>query len=488
MSRTYNLWTIGCQMNEADSRHLGSQLEALGYTHVKSPKKADLVVLNTCVVRQQAEDKAITRLTFLSQIKQNRPDMVIGLMGCMVGMREEKRLAKEFPFVDVFMPPSDTEPLLNYLEKEGFHDDAELIETREKAIRDAIQDGEHIMPAMQRGNAVIAHVPIVLGCSHACTFCVIPYRRGAERSRPPEEILREIAALTAQGVREIMLLGQIVDRYGCDLEEDYDLADLLLDVAKNEKVLRVRFLTSHPNWMSDRIIDAVASHDKLMPHFEVPIQAGNDKVLEDMKRGHTVAAYYELIDRIRVRVPDACINTDIIVGFPGETHEEFMGTYKLIDELQIDKIHLAKYSERPKTIAARKMPDDVSPEEKESRRATINDLNEQILAKKNLVWLDQEVEVLVESKQKDRWRGRTPHNRLVFFEDDRELTGALVTVKIHSAFAWSLLGDLTEIKVEPLSEAERESIRTAPKKMTSEDFLKLQVPNTRSLNFSASKS
>ena len=450
MGLTYNLWTIGCQMNEADSRHLASQLEALGYSAASTAQEADLVVLNTCVVRQQAEDRAVSRLTFADQLKRHRPDMTIGLMGCMVGMREERRLRERFPFVDVFMPPSDTEPLLDHLAEKGLYDASKWIDTREKAIRDAIQDGEQILPALQRGKSVTAHVPIVLGCSHACTFCIIPYRRGAERSRPRDEILREVSALTHQGVREVMLLGQIVDRYGCDLERDYGLAELLMEVADNENLHRVRFLTSHPNWFSNDIIDAVATHPKLMPHFEIPVQAGSDKVLEDMKRGHKAQAYRELIDRIRKRIPDACINTDIIVGFPGETEAEFMETYELLKELRIDKVHLAKYSERPKTIAARKMPDDVPDDEKERRRLMIDQLVEAILAKKNRVWQDQSIEVLVESRHKGRWRGRSPHNRLVFFDDDRDLQGALVDVRITRTRPYSMQGELEQVKTEPV--------------------------------------
>jgi len=473
MARTYNLWTIGCQMNEADSRHLGSQLEALGYVHTEEAKEADLVVLNTCVVRESAENKAHNRLHKVKVMKRNKPDMTIGLMGCMVGMREQTRLAKKFPWVDVFMPPSDPAPLMEYIQEHELHDLGEVVATQEKAVLNAIQDGEHILPALQRGNRVVAHVPIVLGCSHACTFCIIPYRRGAERSRPQEEILREVAMLARQGVREVMLLGQIVDRYGNDLEEDIDLADLLVNVAGIEQIHRVRFLTSHPNWMSDRIIDAVANHPKLMPHFEVPVQAGNDKVLADMRRGHEVQAYRELIARIRERVPGACINTDIIVGFPGETEAEFQDTYDLLAELRLDKIHLARYSERPKTIAARSMPDDVSKEAKEDRRKRVHALNESILEDINQRWLDQKVEVLFEGQSKGNWRGRTPHNRLVFVQDERDLTGAIATVHISAVSAYSLNGTVREILVDPLPPEQRRALQDPRKRISADELFSL---------------
>ena len=304
MSKGYHIWTIGCQMNEADSRHLGSQLEALGYQEFDKPDDAEIVVLNTCVVRQQAEDKAVGKLTHMKKFKAKNPEMIVGLMGCMVGMRESKRLQKQFPFVDVFMPPSDTRPLMEFLGDNQLDQITKNEETRDKAVHNAVQDEDYILPALQRSKTVIANVPIVLGCSHACTFCIIPYRRGAERSKTREEILREVQKLTEQGVREVMLLGQIVDRYGCDFEHDYDLADLLVDVAGNENLLRVRFLTSHPNWMTDKLIDTVAQHPKLCPHFEVPVQAGNDEVLENMKREYTVEDFRQLGVDVQVATDD----------------------------------------------------------------------------------------------------------------------------------------------------------------------------------------
>lgn len=452
--KKYNIWTIGCQMNEADSRHLGSQLESLGYAMTEEPKEADLVVLNTCVVRQSAEDRAIGRLGYVSSLKKKRPDLKVGLMGCMVGMREAPRLKKEFPFVDVFMPPSDPAPLLSYLQGEDSEDaEAKVEEIRVKNEQNAIQDEEYILPALRRNNTIQANVPIVLGCSHACTFCVIPYRRGPERSRRPGEIIQEVRKLAAQGVREIMLLGQIVDRYGTDFEGDYGLAELLRDVSEVEGILRIRYLTGHPNYMTDHIIEATRDLPKVMPHFELPIQAGNNKVLEDMRRGYTREEFRSLIERVRRICPDNTINTDIIVGFPGETDEEFQDTYDILAELELDKVHLAKYSERPKTIAARKMPDDISEEEKERRRLLIDGLVDEILTKKNKRWMDQEVEVLVESMHKGKWRGRTPHNRLVFFESEQDLAGALVDVKIHYTSPYSMQGELVKVKVPALPKA-----------------------------------
>lgn len=441
MPRTYNIWTIGCQMNEADSRHLSSQLESLGYASQATPEEADLVVLNTCVVRQQAEDKAINKLHRLRKLKEQQPTMTVALMGCMVGMREAPGLQQRFPFVDVFMPPSDTEPLLDYLSAQGLYAADRSFDTREKALRDAIQDEEFALPSGLRGQAITANVPVVLGCSHACSFCVIPYRRGAERSKAPETIIEEVRRLAAQGVREVMLLGQIIDRYGTDLEDGIDLAGLLQRVAAVPELLRVRFLTSHPNWMTDRLIDVVADTPKVCPHIEIPVQAGNDEVLQRMRRGYTVDDYRRVVDRIRARLPGAAVHTDIIVGFCGETDDQFMDTYRLAEEMQWEKIHLAKYSVRPKTLAARKLPDDVSADEKERRRKLLDDRQTEILEAKNRALRGQTVEVLVENRHKGRWRGRTPENKLVFFDDPGEWAGQLVPVKLNHTAAYALNGE-----------------------------------------------
>jgi tRNA-2-methylthio-N6-dimethylallyladenosine synthase len=243
---------MGCQMNAADSRRLAQQLEHVGFSPTPQPEEADLVVLNTCVVKQQAEDRIYGRLGSLKTVKERRPGLTIALMGCMVGVKEAPRLKKAFPFVDVFMPPSDTQPLLDHLQTSELLADVMDAAARERALRDALQDGDLLLPLEERGRSVTAFVPVVLGCSHACSFCIIPYRRGKERSRPVADILAETRNLAAQGVREIMLLGQIVDRYGADLG-DVDLADLLRQIHEIDGLARIRFLTSHPNWVSENL-------------------------------------------------------------------------------------------------------------------------------------------------------------------------------------------------------------------------------------------
>lgn len=443
----YHIWTIGCQMNEADSRCLASQLEALGCTPAIHARDADLIVVNTCVVRQQAEDKIYTRLRHLSDIKRARPETIICLMGCLVGSRPSPGLPDRFPFVDVFLPPSDTAPLLHFLDQKGFRPRNPPPDRADRDLRDAIQDGELPLPSLQRGS-VTAFLPAVLGCSHACTFCVIPYRRGAEHSRPRREILAEARALAAQGVKEVTVLGQIVDRYGLDLEEGTDLPGLLQDLARVDGLLRIRFLTSHPNWFSDKLLDTVAAMDKIMPHIELPFQAGNDEVLARMRRGYTVDDYRRLVGRIRSRIPEAAICTDIIVGFPGETEEQFLDTHRLMAELELDMARIAKYSERPQTLAARTMPDTVSEDEKERRRVLLEEQLAEILDRKHRDLLGRTVRVLAEERGRNgKWKGRTPQNVPIFFEDERPLSGQVVEVNVEWTGPFSLLGRSVEAAV-----------------------------------------
>jgi len=282
----------------------------------------------------------------------------------------------------------------------------------------------------------------VLGCSHACTFCIIPYRRGAEHSRPVDEIIADARSLVSQGVKEITFLGQIVDRYGKDISDGPNLAALLRLASEIEGLGRLRFLTSHPGWMTDELLDAVAGLPKVMPHIEVPVQAGDDEVLQAMKRGYTAEDYRRLVDKIRARLgdrsPGVSIATDVIVGFPGESEEQFQRTYDLLAELKLDVAHLARYSPRPGTVAERRMTDNVPEEEKMRRFRLLEDLQEAIAAEINARYLGQTVKVLFEEKVKDRWKGRTETNKLVFVQSDRNLRGQLLPVTITWTGPWSM--------------------------------------------------
>ncbi|PJF41978.1 MAG: tRNA (N6-isopentenyl adenosine(37)-C2)-methylthiotransferase MiaB [Phototrophicales bacterium] len=439
----YHIQTLGCQMNVADSQRLASALEQLGYEPIEpngDPDSADVHVINTCVVRQQAEDKAWGRLQQLRKLKEKNPNIVIGLMGCLVGVKDPLRLRKQVPFVDVFIPPSEIEPMTAFLQDRNIEADVVTLEVAKRARLNAAMDemapeqAELVLPAHERGTLVSAHVPVVYGCSHACTFCIIPFRRGIERSRPVGEIVREVRSLAQQGVKEITLLGQIVDRYGKDIPDGPNLAQLLRvvhQVAEEEDLYRIRFLTSHPNWMTDELLETVAELPRVMPHIEVPIQAGNDLVLENMKRGYTQQQYRDLIAKIRRIIPNVAIHTDIIVGFPGETHEQFMDTYQVLADLKLDKAHLAMYSPRPGTVSERRMQDDVPKEEKKQRHKMLEELQAQVQAEINAPYLGQTVEILVEDLHKGKWRGRTPQNKLVFFEDNsRNWKGRLVNVEV----------------------------------------------------------
>ncbi len=441
----YHILNFGCQMNLADSQRLASELERLGHRAALDPEDADIYVVNTCVVRQSAEDKAMNRLMQLGQMKRQQPEKIVGVMGCLVGVRDPLYLRKRLPFVDVFMPPSEPGPMVSFLHDTSVEAEVVAQESDARAQRDALQDGDLILPAHEQGKLISAHVPVVYGCSHACSFCVIPFRRGIERSRSVGEIVAHVRSLAMQGVKEVTLLGQIVDRYGKDIPDGPDLADLLRtvhDVAEETGLERIRFLTSHPNWMTDKLLDTVAELPRVMPQIEVPVQAGDDEVLRRMKRGYTADAYRALVANIRERIPDVAVHTDIIVGFPGETEAQFQKTYDLLAELKLDKVHLARYSPRPSTVSARTMEDDVPEDEKKRRHQLLDDLQAEVVAGINQRFLGQVMPVLVEDQHKGKWRGRTPQNKLVFFEDETDWRGKVVALEITWTGPWSMQGRL----------------------------------------------
>jgi tRNA-2-methylthio-N6-dimethylallyladenosine synthase len=437
--KKYHLWTEGCQMNVADSQRVGAALERLGYSFTGTAEEADVIVLNTCVVRQSAENKAYGRLSSLKPLKAKNPALVINLMGCLVGIRQDEKLRLCFPYVDVFSPPSDPGPLISFLTQ----GDAKAHETARATDLSAAQDEDLALPEHERGKLVSAFLPVVLGCSHACTFCVIPSRRGAERSRLPDIILSEVRSLVAQGVKEVTLLGQIVDRYGKDLPDGPDLAGLLRLLDQVEGLERIRFLTSHPNYFSVELMNTVASLPKVMPHIEIPIQAGADEVLKKMRRGYTQGDYRKIVEKIRAHIPGGSIATDVIVGFPGEGEAEFMETFHLLEDLHLDSAHLARYSPRPGTVSARNMTDDVPAEEKMRRFRMLEDLQEKVVGGINTRLLNQKVEVLFEEKVKGRWRGRTPTNKLVFVETGEDLRGKVLPVTVTRTGPWSMQGKIS---------------------------------------------
>ncbi|HMR66518.1 MAG TPA: MiaB/RimO family radical SAM methylthiotransferase, partial [Anaerolineae bacterium] len=333
-------------------------------------------------------------------------------------------------------------PLVDYLLARQA--EASDLAQRYRLQDEAAEDFSLLLPLHEKNNLITAHVPIIYGCNHVCTYCIIPSRRGRERSRPIGELAAEVQSLVAQGVREVTLLGQIVDRYGYDVPDGPRLPDLLRVLNEIDGLLRIRFLTSHPNYMNEALLEAVAELPKVCEHIEVPNQAGDDLVLERMKREYTMADYSRLIRRIRARMPDVSIATDIIVGFPGESEAQFERTLETLAELKLDVVHSAMYSPRPGTVSAKIMADDVPAAEKKRRLDALNALQEEIVTEINAGLLGRKLEVLVEEKQRGRWKGRTRTNKLVFFEDEsgKDWKGQLANVEITWTGPWSLRGSL----------------------------------------------
>ena len=433
---TFHIWTLGCQMNQADSLKLAAGLEKVGYTPSDDPDAADLAVVNTCAVRQHAEDRAYGRLHELRQRRERGESLQVAVMGCMVGPEgdsERRALERRFPWVDVWARPQQFDPIIEAA-LDGGGDGRD------------VSEGELWTETFGAPTGPTAFVPVVHGCDKFCTYCIVPLRRGRERSRPVAEVLDEVHHLAGRGVREVTLLGQTVEAYGHDLEggdAGADLATLFEGIEDVDGIARVRFLTSYPKDMTDRIIDAVADLPKVCEHFNIPVQSGDDRMLERMRRGYTVAEYEERVARIRARMPEATIATDVIVGCPGETDEEFASTVDLLERLQFDVIHVAAYSPRPGTYAYRRLEDDVPREVKKERLHVVERIHASSAAMRNGTLLGARAEVLVE-REDDRdgvptATGRARGNQLVHFEGSG-LVGELVDVTIEETSPWSLRG------------------------------------------------
>jgi tRNA-2-methylthio-N6-dimethylallyladenosine synthase len=427
----YHIWTVGCQMNVADSRKLAAGLDRAGCASVDAIEEADLVVLNTCSVREHAEDRAIGQLGRLKKLRSRGGEFKIAVMGCMVGARDDD-LRRRFPYVDAFARPQD---FASIMELAGIDDSG----------------GEFWPATFASPDAVTAFVPVIHGCDKFCTYCIVPYRRGREKSRTVADIRNEVEHYCARGVREVTLLGQTVEAYGHDLEPEADprhdawpggrpdLGDLMREIHHVPGLQRIRFLTSYPKDMTARIIEAVADLPKVCENFNIPVQAGDDTVLHRMRRGYTLAEYLEKFRMVKARIPHAAMVTDIIVGFCGETDVEFQHTYDLLERLRFDKVHVAAYSPRPGTIAHRTLADDVPAGVKRERLKAIEELEARVSAEINAALLDTNQEVLVEQRREDRWTGRNRLGKLVHFEGDAE-AGMTANVRITRTTAWSLQG------------------------------------------------
>lgn len=448
--------SYGCQMNFSDSEIVASILHKDGYETTRNMEEADLVLLNTCSIRDKAEQTVRNRLANFNTIKKERPDMRIGVLGCMAE-RVKSKLLDEEKLVDLVVGPDAYRDLPNLLD--------ELDEGR-KAVNVILSKEEtydNIEPVRLGGNGITAFISIMRGCDNMCTFCVVPFTRGRERSRDPQTIIEEAVDLRDRGYKEVTLLGQNVDSYlwyGGGLKKDFDKASdmakasavnfaaLLDKVAQAVPEMRIRFSTSNPQDMTDDVLHAIARHDNICNYIHLPFQSGSSRILELMNRGHTREEYLDLIRRVRTIIPDCGISHDIIAGFPTETEEDHKETLSLMKEVQFDFGYMFFYSERPNTFAERKMEDDVSLETKKRRLREIIDQQNTDGRERLKRFVDTEQTVLVEGTSKksdDDLFGRNDQNSVVVFPKENYQPGDLVKVKVHSCTSATLLGEAVEL-------------------------------------------
>ena len=420
----YNIWTSGCQMNKSDSEMLAGQFESLGIIPDKSFKDADIMVLNTCVVRQSAEDNAVSLLNKIKLLKSSDDRKFLAVMGCMVGPNS-RNLSEQFPHVDVWARPQEFNSIINLVcNRFNINLDGCLSNVTEKP-------------------GVTKFISVTHGCDKFCTFCIIPYRRGREKSRTINDLIDEIIIYVEKGVKEVTLLGQNIDSYGHDLRPRKDLADLIQKVHEIKGLDRIRFLTSHPNDMSIRIIETIRDLPKVCKNINLPFQAGDDIVLSNMRRGYTVNQFLDKINLIKNIIPNVTLTTDLIVGFPGETRLQFENSLNVLKQIEFDKVHVAGYSTREGTVASRKLNDDISIEEKKIRIKEVNALQEDIQYNKNHRLIDSQLDILVEGHKRGNLFGRAMNDKIVYIDFDGETKinyGEIIGVNITESSPWSLRG------------------------------------------------
>ena len=431
--------TFGCQMNEYDSERMLTLLKE-EYIPCAEPKEADLILVNTCSVRKKAEEKVYGLVGRLKHLKKQRPELIIGVCGC-VAQQEGEKILKRLPHVDLVLGPQAVYRLREALEKvragEGPVVDTEF----RKDFRQPL-----ILPELDGDRPVKAFVTIMQGCDNFCAYCVVPYTRGREISRPPEDILAEVECLVRQGVREVTLLGQNVNSYGRKEKGFPSFAELLREVAAIPGLWRVRFTTSHPKDLDEDLMRCFAEVPEVCEHLHLPVQAGSDRVLKRMHRRYTKEEYLAKVRRLREICPEIALTTDIIVGFPGETEEDFAETLRLLEEVRFDEIFSFKYSDRP--LARSTQFEDKVPEEEKARRLSlVHQVQERITRETNESYLGREVEVLVEGKSPGNpslWTGRTRTNHVVNFSGPEDLKGKLVHVLIEGCGQHSLRGRMLD--------------------------------------------
>lgn len=436
--------TYGCQMNEHDTEVMAGIFMALGYEATNTTEDADVILLNTCAIRENAENKVFGEIGHLKSLKREKPGLLIGVCGCM--SQEESvvtRIMKKHQHVDMIFGTHNIHRLPNIL-KDAYMSKEMVIEVWSKE-GDVIEN----LPRERKGN-VKAWVNIMFGCDKFCTYCIVPYTRGKERSRRPEEIIQEVRQLAASGYKEITLLGQNVNAYGKDFEDiSYGLGDLMDEIRKID-VARVRFTTSHPRDFDDHLIEVLAKGGNLLDHIHLPVQSGSSEILKLMARKYDREKYMTLVKKIKEAIPTASLTTDIIVGFPNETNEQFEETLSMYREVEFDSAYTFIYSPREGTPAA-KMQDNVPMEVKKARLQKLNDLVKEISAKKMMEYEGQVVEVLVEGESKNNpevLAGYTTKSKLVNFKGPKSAVGQIVKVKINKAKTWSLDGEMVEEAIE----------------------------------------
>ncbi len=438
--KTYNILTYGCQMNEHDSEKIGGMLTSIGYEETNDESNADLVIFNTCLIRENAELKVYGKLGEVKGLKRSRPDMIVSVCGCMMQKEETRQnLLKKFKFVDIIFGTNTIQELPGLI-----YD----VEVNKKKSVDIIDNTELIYENMPKARKFKykALVNITYGCNNFCTYCVVPYVRGREKSRLPEEIINEVKALAADGCKEVTLLGQNVNSYGSNLEEKFTFAQLLYELNKIDGIERIRFMTSHPKDLTDDLITAIKECSKICNHVHLPVQAGSNYVLNRMNRRYTKEHYLKLVEKLKKEIPDVAITTDIIVGFPGETEDVFLETVDVVKNVQYDSAFTFLYSVREGTKAA-EMEDQVPDDVKHDRFNRLLDVLYPIVLERNIQCIDKVYPVLVESVSKtsnNYLTGRTEHFRLVHFMGGEDLIGEITNVKITDVKTFHMEGNIVQ--------------------------------------------
>ena len=430
--------TYGCQQNEADSERIAGMLCEMGYTLVKTEADADIIVVNTCAVRDHAEKRALSITGGYKHLKENNPDLIIGVGGCMVSKEDmSEKIKHSYPYIDFVFGTGK------------LHSLPQIIHTvMDKDRRVFAPNGDDLTVAegvpVSRESTYRAWVSIMYGCNNFCTYCIVPYVRGRERSRRPEDIIDEVRGLVASGYKEITLLGQNVNSYGKEFREECDFADLIERICKIDGDYIIRFMSSHPKDATKKLIDTMAKNKHVARQFHLPLQSGSDALLKKMNRRYDMAQYTELIDYMREKMPDIAISTDLIVGFPGETEEDFSATLDAVKKIRYDMLFTFIYSKRTGTPAAA-MEDQIPDDIKSERFSRLLSVQEPIAEEINKTYIGKTVRVLCEGASKnnpDKLTGRNDGNKIVIFDGDKSLEGKFVNVKITDAAAFALYGEI----------------------------------------------